>query len=48
MERLQEEQKLMLDAERKKREEFERLQQDKEQQLRGNLLSKKLSGDFNE
>jgi hypothetical protein len=35
LERLQEEQKHMLDAERKKREEFERLQVDKERQLKG-------------
>ena len=36
LERLQEEQKAMLEAERKKREEFERVQGEKEQALRGN------------
>ncbi len=35
LERLQEEQKSLLEAERKKREEFERTQTDKERQLKG-------------
>jgi len=37
LEHLQEEQKQLLDEERRKREEFERIQQEKEKQLRGSF-----------
>ena len=38
MEKLQEEQRIMLEEERRKREEFEKEQSEKEGQLRGNYF----------